>query len=583
MASNNQKDTVYIDIDDEITSIIDKVRSSNQRIVALVLPKRATVLQSLVNMKLLKRSAEQAKKHVVLITTEAGLLPLAGAVGMYVAPSLQSKPVIPAAEGAAAGALAAESEIDESADFDPDAEAATPVGNLAGSAAFAGEELETIELDNEPEPTGAAGGTAGVAGAAAGAVKAKKDKKLKIPDFNKFRLGLVLGGVLLIALIIFAYLATAVLPKATVTLVTDTSDIPTNASVTLDPSLDELDLEDNILPAKIATKQQSSSQQVATTGQKNNGQKAGGSVTLSLKDCSEDEVTVPAGTGVSSDGKTFITQSSVTLESVKVGSKCSNSSFKNISTQDVDVVAQSAGAAYNIDASTFAVASFSNVSGESSDPMTGGTDNIVKVVSASDIDNAKQKITSGNSSSIKSNLEDQLQNEGYQAITDSLSSGEPTVTTSAQVGDTADVVTVTSSTTYTMYGVKADDIRGIILANVKTKIDPTKQKILDDGVSHATFSITSPASSGQLQAQLSATTLAGPELHPDALKSQIAGKKTNDVRTIATATPGVSDVSIKYSPFWVSKVPKKTSKITIIIQKADGSKNSPGSSDANNQ
>jgi hypothetical protein len=37
------RDTIYVDIDDEITGIIDKVRGSNAKIVALVLPKRAAV------------------------------------------------------------------------------------------------------------------------------------------------------------------------------------------------------------------------------------------------------------------------------------------------------------------------------------------------------------------------------------------------------------------------------------------------------------------------------------------------------------------------------------------------------------
>src|SRR5271167_1728770 len=93
--SDSQKDTIYIDIDDEITSIIDKVRSAQHRIVALVLPKRATMLQSSVNMKLLKKAAEDGKKRLVLITSEAGLLPLAGSIGLHVAKTLQSKPEIP--------------------------------------------------------------------------------------------------------------------------------------------------------------------------------------------------------------------------------------------------------------------------------------------------------------------------------------------------------------------------------------------------------------------------------------------------------------------------------------------------------
>jgi hypothetical protein len=75
------KDTIYIDAEDEITSIIDKVESAKEKIVALVLPKRSSTLQSIVNMRLLKRSAESAGKSVVLITSESALMPLAGAAG----------------------------------------------------------------------------------------------------------------------------------------------------------------------------------------------------------------------------------------------------------------------------------------------------------------------------------------------------------------------------------------------------------------------------------------------------------------------------------------------------------------------
>src|SRR4051812_45143776 len=91
------KDTIYVDVDDDITTIIDKVEAAKAKIVALVLPKRAGAMQSVVNMRLLKRSAENAGKNVVLITGEASLLPLAGAAGLHVAKSLQSKPIVPPA------------------------------------------------------------------------------------------------------------------------------------------------------------------------------------------------------------------------------------------------------------------------------------------------------------------------------------------------------------------------------------------------------------------------------------------------------------------------------------------------------
>jgi hypothetical protein len=164
--ATNQKDTIYIDIDDEITAVIDKVTASKERIVALVLPKRATVFQSIVNMKLLKRSAEDAKKHIVLITSESGLLPLAGAVGLYVASSLQSRPVIPAAPDGMASPIGSNDPVEDESDFEPDDAANTPVGQLAGVAAFgAADEVESIELDND-DVTEAAGAGAGLAGAA---------------------------------------------------------------------------------------------------------------------------------------------------------------------------------------------------------------------------------------------------------------------------------------------------------------------------------------------------------------------------------------------------------------------------------
>src|ERR1700761_2539166 len=88
------KETIYVDVDDEITAIIDKVSAAKGKVVALVLPKRCPVLQSVVNMKLLKRTADNAGKHLVLITTEAGLMPLASNVGLHVASTPTSKPSI---------------------------------------------------------------------------------------------------------------------------------------------------------------------------------------------------------------------------------------------------------------------------------------------------------------------------------------------------------------------------------------------------------------------------------------------------------------------------------------------------------
>lgn len=60
------KDVIYIDVEDDITAIIGKVKDSSEKIVALVPPKRIGVLQSAVNLRLISRAASQNGKHLAI-------------------------------------------------------------------------------------------------------------------------------------------------------------------------------------------------------------------------------------------------------------------------------------------------------------------------------------------------------------------------------------------------------------------------------------------------------------------------------------------------------------------------------------
>lgn len=581
-ANEPKKDTIYIDTDDEITAIIEKLRKSPHKIVALVLPKRAAVLQSIVNMKLLKRTADSSKKNVVLITSEAGLLPLAGAVGMFVASSLNSKPAIPAGPSVGPATAAAvqparqasapEETIDEDdeEDFDLRESASKPVGALSNKYT----EPETIELDNQDIAPAASGGAA-VGGAAGAAAKAKKgkDKKLKVPNFNKFRTFLVLGIVAVILLIGGLVWANSALPEAEISLKTNSTDVDTKETLILDPKATEFDPASNVMPSKIVSKQQTGSQQVSTSGQKNNGEKSKGTVSVTQV-CTKKPAPIDSGTGFSSTGLTYISTGPLDL---------SPSGFDSdgnvVCKGDVSVVAQQGGAKYNIAAGSKFTIAGSNATGQNGSAFEGGTDNIIKVVAQADIDGAKSKIASADNSSVKSDLEKQLRDTGYLPIVSSLHAGEPVVTPSAKVGDQADTVTVNQVTTYTMYGIKQADVKRVITASVNKEIDTTKQQIINDGVKQAKYQITTTAATGPVQATLTATSLAGPDIKIADLKKQFAGKKTGDIKAAVRSIPGVSNVEVKYSPFWVNSVPKKSDKINIVIVKADGATTSTQAAD----
>lgn len=574
----NDKDTIYIDIDDEITGIIDKLKGSDGKIVALVLPKRASVFQSIVNMKLLKRAADSEKKNLVLITSEAGLLPLAGAAGVHVAKTLTSKPVIPAGPDD----FDEDEEVDEDAteeleQADPDPE--TPVGELA-AAGVAGaaiakaskkdDEVETLNLDNEDIAP-----AAGASAAKKAPTAPKKDKKLKVPDFDRFRLMLIAGGLALLLLIIGFVVANKVLPSATILIKTNASTVDVNMDLNLSAEAKTLNEQDNTVPAKVASAPKTYTQQTTATGQKNNGNKASGNVTVTNCSKADQDITIPAGTGLSSGGNTYISQETVTVPHsfFSGGGNC----IKN-GKATVSVIAQNGGSSYNLSSgASFSVSVGGGALTGQGGSITGGTDNIVKIVTQNDVNTAKSKITPADDE-MKKNLSDQLKKDNLYPITATYAAAPATTTSSPNVGDPGDTVTVTETVTYTMFGVKEDDLNKLLDNAIDAELDSNKQGILDNGLSSMVYNVDAlTANSAKITASTTATV--GPDLDVAVITKESAGKKPGAIKDELKKNPDVTDVEVKLSPFWVSSVPNKESKIKVIIAKPASNSNSSNADD----
>ncbi len=536
------KDTIYIDIDDEITSIIDKLSGSEHKIVALVLPKRASVFQSLVNMKLLKKAAEGEGKKAVLITSESSILPIAGVVGVYVAPTLQTKPAIPSPPDK----LASEAEITEAEtpEAEPEVDLNKSVGELAG------QDEPAIELDNTDE-TEAPGG------------KKKTDKKFKIPNFNRFRVRLFIGIAALILLIVGWIFGAVVLPKATITIATETSSVTVVEDFTASVDAKEADMEKLILPAERKEVKKTEAEKVPATGEKNLGEKASG--TMSLKNCSSsvNKVTLPSGTTVSSNSLVFVIQEDVDLPATtKNGlNQCTTSS------ETVDVLAQEAGDKYNLSARSYTVSGQPDIQASGS-VMSGGTNRLVKVVSDADLDSAKQKIAAKENTA-RSELLTQLSDGGLFGLSETYKTVKAEVTSSPKVGDEAGDVTVTVITSYSMLGVKTELMETMISNATKEEIDTTKQTILNTGLQQAKFRVTEESSANVFKLNIESTVVAGAQLRENDIREMARGKKRGFIESELKSRPGVKEATVQYSPFWVMSTPKKASKITVVIQQVN--------------
>lgn len=566
------KDVVYIDLDDEITSIIDKVENAKNKVVALVLPKRAAVLRSIVNMRLLKRAADNAGKNVVLISSEAALSPLAGVAGLHVAKNLTSKPHIPpspiAIHEKPARPVETEAAMEDNEAIDESnakIDYSRSIGELAAGHEI--EEPETIPLNDEDVAEDRTDDAKPLS-----KTKTPKDKKLKVPNFDKFRLSLGLGIAGLILLIIFIILATSVLPKARITLKTTSLPVSANFNLTADGGAKTLDETKGVIPATLQTKDQTATATVTATGQQNNGDKASGSVSMSAQDCSAPFSTptdVPAGTGLSSSGLTYITQAKTSFSISGAAGSCVNYA----ATSATAIKAQTGGSKYNVSSVSFSVSGRPDVSVSGS--TSGGTDNVATVLSQGDVDGARQKITSADTDKFTKDFEKALSDQGLYIIASTLKLSNPALTSSTPVGQPATNATVTVKITYSILTVKNDDLKKAVSDQMNKQIDTKKQKLsTDDPLKSLTVSVSSQESPTKAILQLSLETTAVPVLDIEGIKKTSAGQKTGDIRSALSSLPGVKEVDVKLSPFWVSKAPK-ASKINVIQQQVSNGNPSP--------
>lgn len=532
------KDVIYIDVEDDITAIISKVKSSKEKIVALVPPKRIGVLQSAVNLRLLARAAEQGEKRLVIITNNHALSSLAASAKLPVAKNLQSKPEI---------APIAALEVDDENDLIDGND--LPIGEHAKIASDSDDE-SAIDV-----PSSVLAGMAMAEppkdGEAPKPVRTK-GKKAKVPNFNTFRKKMIIAAVAGVLFIAFLVWAIFFAPRATITVSAKTNDKSVNAKVTVSDKA-STSAEKNAIKGIKVSKSEEKEVKFTATGSKNVGEKATGVVTFSTSDAGTaiNGVTIPAGTRLSSDsGATFITDSAVTLN------------ISNYTGADVSVTAAEQGAKYNAATGSLSGAP-GNVSSQLTDPTSGGTDKIAKVVTAGDIQKAKEDLVDDDGESKEDELKTSL--KGAKYIEGSYGVDYEDVKTSPAVG--AEVAggsaVLTAKVTYSLYGVTASELGKYLDANLKNELkNDDNQYVYDNGKDDAEFQDITNTDDGATFT-LVATAKVGPKLSEDAIRKESLGKKGGDIQESLQQVTGVENVDVSYFPFWVTSVPNDEKKVTV--------------------
>lgn len=541
------KDVIYIDVEDDITAIIGKVKDSGEKIVALVPPKRVGVLQSAVNLRLLERAAQQSHKHLVLISNNSALTALAAAAKIPVAKNLQSKPEI-----AEITAL----EVDDGDDMIDGA--SLPVGEHARAAEAASVATVSPAID-EAIKEDAAEASPRAMPPAPGRPLAKPRVKsgIKVPNFGSFRKKLVIGIGAGILLIVFLVWAVFFAPRATVIITARTIDSSSNVKVSLAPDV-STNASTATLKSVVQQVKKDLSADIDPTGTKEVGEKAAGTMTISRTSVSSNPLPVPAGTSFSNGNYTFVSTEGTTLSGTTVGP---GGIVQDSAT--VRVQATAIGDEYNLSARAYQ-ASVSGIGAQGSD-MAGGSKRQVKVVSQDDVLKAVDQLTQQKTDDIKKQLQGQFGSD-FIVIDQTFKSdhGDPQVTPAVgQEVPSGSKARLTLNVTYSLTGVTKADVGKFLDSYFNDRLDSKdEQRVYDNGLNGVTFTNLTTADSG-FGANVVATAKIGPKINDQEIKNTAKGKRYGDIQSSIEAIQGVDDVDVKFWPFWVSSAPSDTNKISI--------------------
>ncbi len=575
------KEVIYLESEDDITDILTKLQQAEQKLVALVPPKKATILRSAVNMKLVARVAKECEKVVVIVTADPAIVKMAMGAKIPVAKNLQSRPVVPTEENVKA-AEANLQMIDEDLEDDSenpeksslkDGKNASKASKTPSEAAHAksGDTLTLTEdgLEN--------------ASKRASEEKSKKQKAKNAAAansfFEKYRKWIAIGSAAAVVLIIVLVWAFVFAPavKITVAISSTPNNFAETIHFTTDPNAENID--EGIIYAEQISADSTYKTDITATGKDDRGEKATGRLTVSSTFTPYAVVdkgfalNVPAGTRFTSEttGLVYIATESkskswdgdeptIPCDNGTISATGSLSSLNRqcVFSVVVDVEAEKAGEVYDV-ASGAKWLPYQAATVANGTPIAGGTTNMVKVISDDDIEAVKEiqlaEHTEGGKEDLLSSLKDDV------IPIESSFKGEVTdvKTTPARDEEVEEDVTPTAELkiTYSIYVIDKASVEAFIKKRISV---PDDQKIYSYGEPYI-----ERFSGIENDARLKTTVETGPTVTEETILEKVKGKKTGEVQSLLRSINGVSSVNIQTSYFWVWSVPTDPNRITIDL------------------
>jgi len=564
-------EVIYLELDEEIPSVVDKMKELSGRSVALVIPQGAAIIQSVINLKILKKEAEELEKDIVLVTQDRIGRNLASQVGFAVYDSIRSsRPIVNPVRPEPETSEMIEIDLSEKSTRAPKGVSVynyqestknkkkdKPKEKFTPPPIFKSEPVFKKQVISEdPIPT-----------------HINEDKKViynppTLPKYvgKKHPIPFVKIIIAIVIVIIGFTLCYLYIPKANVNLVFRSEPFETTTNILVDTNIDTIDANRSAIPGELLEVEKEETKSFPATGTKDLGEKASGS--LKLSNGTGNAVSISSGTEFTTNGLVFVSTEGVTVPKATATVDSSGNVVKQNGTANIKVQAKEAGDKYNISSGSFP--NSAGVSAELSGSMSGGVSKKIKIVTQDDINKAKENLKNTLVEKTHTELKEKAKDK---TLIDSITLDEETdFATTKKANTEADNFEATAKLRSRTIVYKESDYKEMIATGVNKSVPTDKEVILSDQDQITNIAKNVDFSAGTLQLNEQIKTNVGPKINETDIRNNLVHKSKTSADQYLMQISGVlrEDITLKPS-WWFKKLPliKKNIIINRSVEKTN--------------
>ncbi len=542
---------------DDVASVVEQLIDAEGDSVVFAIAPGALFGQTVTNFKLVKREASLLRREVVVETADLAIRERAAKAGLGIleAAVSQDDGAVPvaktrrpagkrsvkvsvvddeetAARRPSRAKKAARPEPDEESEAEevPDGDGAEPV--------FPGEVPERVRRGEPQRP-------------------AKKKHR-----------GLLLWVSIaaVIGIGVVWYVAAAVLPKATITVVTEKKTWNFDGNVSVDKALAKVDPIGARVPGQVFVIKDSVTKRVPVSGKQFVNRKATGTMTVYNAYSSQPQTIVANTRFVTPGGVIFRITSGLTIPGAQItNGKITPSSIEVAVAADKPGVAGNVGPTPRLSIPGFAkTPKYDGFYGELKEGASGGFSGETSVPTDKDVAAAKKESADTITASLNTKVSSSVP-AGFTVLA-GASRVSVTKQTIESVADAAGTVGVVTEAQLSILAFRDADVKSLLQDRVTTAVGPDF-KVDTETLTYGALNPKAVAlASGKMLVVAKYNVSLSRIVTPEAVSQQLAGKPDDQLNTLIFAIPGITGGKVELWPFYVHTVPSAPEKITVVVQ-----------------